>query len=59
VVERTAWEDYGNTAEGPPQAVPLAGVFAPLLLIVLDLFLGRLARMSAAPTEAPSSRHWR
>jgi hypothetical protein len=42
-VERTAREDYGEDAGGPPIAAPLAGVGASLL-DELAFGLGRLAR---------------
>ena len=41
-VERAAWEDYGDAGGGLSQAVTLACIVLPLL--VLTLLLGRLAR---------------
>jgi hypothetical protein len=45
-LERLAWEDYGDDAGGGlcPKAVPLAWVVIALPLVVLALFLCRLAR---------------
>jgi putative exporter of polyketide antibiotics len=45
-LERLAWERTTPTtllAGGSPQAVPLAWVLIALALVVLALFLGRLA----------------
>jgi hypothetical protein len=52
-VERAAWEDYGVAGGGSPQALPLACLVA-LPLLVLALFLGRLARLNERRSDCGS-----